>query len=189
MEFKEGFNPGQNNTYTEVNFGPNSQYLPNVTELTIINGGKQEDTGKGMSKKDEGVKTPFDRFKEPENIDITPIRTGILNYVSRLQPQVVDEWKQSYMKLWEGILDLDIVACRVYKISKQQKTDFNKYLVCNIIQYLRRKKFFPVEFNDSAVTRMLEGEDQHSIRTHAVNKDPDEATCKALDKYIEVFKL
>jgi hypothetical protein len=180
MEFKEGFNPGQNNSYTEINFGPNSQYLPNVTELTIINGGKQEDKGRGMPKS-EG---------ESEEIrDITPIRTVILTYVSRLQPQVVDEWKQSYMKLWEGILDLDIVAKSVYKFSKQQNTDFNKYLVCNIIHYLRRKKIFPAEFNDSAITRALEGDDQHSIRTHAVNKDPDEKTCKALDNYIEDFKL
>ena len=180
MEFKEGFNPGQNNTYNEINFGPNSQYLPNVTELTIINNGTQEDKGKSM---------PKSVGESEENRDIAPIRTLILNYVSRLQPQVVDEWKQSYMKLWEGILDLGVVAKSVYNFSKQQKTDFNKYLVCNIIHYLRRKKFFPAELNDSAVTRALEGDDQHSIRTHAVNKDPDEAICKALDNYIEEFKL
>jgi len=188
MEFKEGFDPGQNNHYTEVNFGPNSQYLPNVTELTIINGGTPEDKGKKATEK-ETQKSPFDRMKEPEeNIDITPIRTVILNYVSRLQPQVVDEWKQSYMKLWEGILDLDIVSKKVFQHRKQQKTDFDKYTVCNIIHYLRRKKFY-VELNDSEVTRLLEGDDQHSIRTHAVNKDPDEDTCRALDNYIEVFKL
>ena len=189
MKFEKGFNPGQNNTYTEVNLGDHSQYLPNVTELTINNGVTKEDTRKDTPRGDASPKSPFDRMKEPEeNIDITPIRTVILNYVSRLQPVVVDEWKQSYMKLWEGILELDIVAKKVFQHRKQQKTDFDKYTVCNIIHYLRRKKIL-ADINDSELTRKLEGNDQHSIRTHAVNKDPDEATCKALDNYLETFKL
>lgn len=190
MEFKEGFDSGQNNTYTEVNMGDHSIYVPGVTNLTINNGAPSEDMGMTMFKSDEVSKSPFDLIKEPEeDRDITPIRKEILNYVSRLHPQVIDEWKQSYMKLWEGILDLDIVAKRVYKFCKKQKTVFNKYLVCNIIHYLRRKKIFPADFNDSAITRALEGDDQHSIRSHAVNSDPDPDTCKALDNYIEEFKL
>ena len=41
MEFKEGSNPGQNNTYNESTFGDSSQNFPGgVQNLTIINGGK-----------------------------------------------------------------------------------------------------------------------------------------------------
>ena len=36
--------------------------------------------------------SPFDRMREPEeNIDCTPIRTEILNYVSRVRPLLTDE--------------------------------------------------------------------------------------------------
>ena len=41
MEFKEGSNTGQNNTYNESTFGDSSQNFPGgVQNLTIINGGK-----------------------------------------------------------------------------------------------------------------------------------------------------
>ena len=33
MEFKEGFNSGQKNTYNETNFGPNSQYIDKVGSI------------------------------------------------------------------------------------------------------------------------------------------------------------
>jgi len=41
MEFKEGFNPGQSNEYSETNLGDGSQNFPGeVQHLTIINGVK-----------------------------------------------------------------------------------------------------------------------------------------------------
>ena len=84
MEFKEGFNPGQNNTYNEINFGPNSQYLPNVTELTIINNGTQEDKVKSAPKKEE------------DNKDLNAAKTAILSYVSRIATKLKPEWMQSW---------------------------------------------------------------------------------------------
>lgn len=180
MTFEKGFDPGQHNSYTEVNMGDHSQYLPNVTELTIING--ETSCRKGSPE------PQVERTGEGA-MDVTRIRPVILKYVSRLQSEVRAEWKQSYMTLWEGILNLDAVAVKVYRHGKQPQTDFNKYLVCNIIHYLNRKGIFRDNFKDAEITRALEGDEAHSIRTHAVNKDPEEAVCRALDNYVETFKL
>lgn len=180
MKFEKGFDPGQHNSYTEVNMGEHSQYLPNVTELTIING--ESSCRKGRTE------PQIERTVERET-DVTRIRPVIMQYVSRLQPDVRPEWKQGYMTLWEGILDLDAVAAKVYHHGKQPQTDFNKYLVCNIIHYLNRKGIFRDNFRDAEITRALEGDESHSIRTHAVNKDPDEAICHRIDKYMENIKL
>ena len=180
MKFEKGFDPGQHNSYTEVNMGEHSQYLPNVTELTIING--ESSCRKGRTE-------PQSERTDGRNTDVARIRPVIMKYVSRLQPDVRPEWKQGYMTLWEGILDLDVVAEKVYHPGKQPQTDFNKYLVCNIIHYLNRKNVFRDNFKDAEITRALEGDEAHSIRTHAVNKDPDEVICHRIDKYMENIKL
>ena len=64
-------------------------------------------------------------MREPEeNIDITPIRTEILNYVSRVRPLLTDEAKSMFMKMWEDILALPAVESKVYKPGKQWGTNF-----------------------------------------------------------------
>lgn len=179
MNFEKGFDPGTNNTYYEINLGPNSQYLPNVTELTIINNGKSEDRSGNMSSKN----------KTEDIIDVTLVREEILNYVSRTRQCLRDELKQGYMKMWEGILELDIIARQIYKHGKQQGTNFNRNLVCKIIHYLGSKNFYCDEYNASFMARVLEGDDQHSIRTTALCFDPDAEICSALDNFLEDFKL
>lgn len=204
MEFKEGFNPGQNNTYTEVNFGPNSQYLPNVTELTIINGetpDKKNDV-KGQNQrsttlgkvKDEGQndfpKSPFNQMDEPDpNKDLTIVKMAILNYVSRIAPKLKPEWMQGWEKFWKGLLDIDVIENEICKISKQKGTTFNRMLVCKIIRYLDEKKFYKDPYHPSEMARALEGDDQHTIRTHGLNLLPDEITCKRISNYIEIYNL
>ncbi len=39
------------------------------------------------------------------------------------------------------------------------------------------------------MTRALEGDSDHSIRTHGLNLFPDDDVCKRIDSYIEDFKL
>ena len=177
MEFKEGFNPGQNNTYNEINFGPNSQYLPNVTELTIINNGTQEDKVKSAPKKEE------------DNKDLNAAKTAILSYVSRIATKLKPEWMQSWEKFWKGLLDIDVIEKELCDSTKQQGTTFNRIFICKIIHYLDEKGFYSEPYNASAMTRTLEGDDQHSIRTHGLNWYPDEAVGKRIDRYIEEFKL
>ncbi len=120
------------------------------------------------------------------------LREQILVYVNYLNGQVVDAWKSRYVKLWEGILDLDIVAKAVYNPGKQQGTNFNRNLVANIIHYLgnqnqENRRVFK-DYNAARYTEKLELNKDHSVRA-ALGQDPTEEICKALDKYIENFLL
>lgn len=187
MEFKEGFDPGQNNSYTEVNFGPNSQYLPNVTELTIINGAATVDKATGM-KPQAREKNPFRGEPDP-NKDLTIVKTAILNYINRIAPKLKPEWMQGWERFWMGLLELDVIEDKICDITKQQGTTFNRIFVCKIIHYLNGKEFYKIPYNASAMTVALEGNKDHSIRTHGLNLYPDEAVCKRIDSYIETFRL
>lgn len=190
MEFKEGFNPGQNNTFTEVNMGDHSIYVPNVANLTINNGVVQEDNGTGTHKSSEAQKSPFDGKGEPDlNKDLTVTKTAILNYVSRIAPKLKPEWMQGWERFWEGLLDIDVIENEICKISKQQGTTFNRMLICNIIYYLGEKHFFAEKYHPSDMARALEGNDQHSIRSHGLNMSPDGIIRKRIDNYIEIFNL
>ena len=193
MVFKEGFNPGQNNTYIEVNMGDHSQYLPNVTELTIINNGSSEDKGNNASAAKPAslnLKSGFVRVGEPDpNKELTVVKTVVLNYISRIAPKLKPDWMQGWERFWTGLLDIDMIENEICDISKQQGTTFNRMLVCKIIHYLDGKGFYKEPYNASAMTRTLEGDDQHSIRTHGLNLYPDEKVCKRIDRYIEDFRL
>lgn len=193
MEFKEGFNPGQNNTYTEVNFGPNSQYLPNVTELTIINNGTSEDKGKvapSLKPETSNLKLGIAGLAEPDpNKDLTVAKTAILNYVSRIAPKLKPEWMQGWERFWTGLLDIDLIEKDICDINKQQGTTFNRMLICKIIHHLDRRGFYSDPYNASAMTVALEDDKDHSIRTHGLNLYPDDALCTRIDNYIETFRL
>jgi hypothetical protein len=120
------------------------------------------------------------------------LREQILVYVNYLNGLVVDAWKSRYMKLWEGILDLNMVAKAVYKPGKQQGTNFNRNLVANIIHYLgnqnqENKRVFK-DYNAAQYAEKLELNKDHSVRA-ALGQDPTEEVCKELDKYIENFLL
>lgn len=190
MEFKEGFNPGQNNHYTEVNFGSNSQYLPNVTELTIINGGTSEDKEDATPQKGVGLKGLGNRLGEPDPIkDLTVVKRDILSYVTRIASKLKPEKMQGWQRFWTGLLDIDVIEHEICDTTKQQGTTFNRIFVCKIIHYLNNKGFYKEPYNASAMTRALEGDDQHSIRTHGLNWLPEDNVCKRIDGFIEVFNL
>jgi len=190
MEFKEGFNPGQNNTYTEVNMGDHSQYLPNVTELTIINNGTSEDKGETTPQKDVTSKSPYERMREPDpNKDLTAVKTAILSYTSRLTMYLKPEWMDCWERFWKGLLDLEVIENEIYKIGKQKETSFNRVFVCKIVSYLNQVGFFKEKYKATDFARFLEGDEWHSIRTTALCYKPDEAITNRIDKYIENFNL
>ena len=124
-------------------------------------------------------------MREPEeNIDITPIRTEILNYVSRVRPLLTDEAKSTFMKMWEDILALPAVESKVYKPGKQWGTNFHRDLVANILYYLRTRKIYKVvykdNYNGAAMCEALEGDRDHSVK-HALRDDPPLDVREAID--------
>ena len=190
MEFKPGFDAGTNNTYNETNFGPYSQNLPNVTELTIINNGTSEDKAQTVPTGEAAKKSLYDRMGEPDpNKDLTVAKTAILNYMSCIANQLKPEKMQSWERFWTGLLDLAIIEKEICDLTKQQGTTFNRKFICSIVHHLSRRDFFAKTYNASAMARDLEGDDQHSIRTHGLNLFPNDEVCKAIDNYIEDFEL
>ena len=191
-------NPGSGNTFIKIgtayNVNPNAKEVKNTF---IIGNGKDAAAAikEAMSltpdvkTETRNLKPGLDRFKEPEeNIDITPIRTEILNYVSCVRPLLTDEAKSTFMKMWEDILDLPAVTNKVYKPGKQWGTNFHRDLVANILYYLRNRKIYAVvykdNYNGAAMTEALEGDKDHSVK-HALRNDPPKDVREAIDKLIK----
>lgn len=184
-------NPGSGNTFIKIgtayNVNPNAKEVKN----TFIIGDKKaadqaiaEAMGQAPHSASD-AESPFARMREPEeNIDITPIRTEILNYVSRVRPLLTDEAKSTFMKMWEDILALPAVESKVYKPGKQWGTNFHRDLVANILYYLRTRKIYKVvykdNYNGAAMCEALEGDRDHSVK-HALRDDPPADVCKAID--------
>ena len=182
-------NPGQGNTFIKIGTAYNVN--PNATKVenTFIIGSQEEGKkamGEAMRDKSEN---PFERHREPEeNIDITPIRTEILNYVSRVRPLLTDDAKSSFMKIWEDILALPEVEALVYNPGKQRGTNFNRDLVANILYHLRERKIYKVvykdNYNGAAMTEALEDDRDHSVK-HALRNEPPKEVREAIDKLLK----
>ena len=123
-----------------------------------------------------------------EIIDCTPIRTEILNYVSRVRPLLTDEAKSTFMKMWEDILALPEVESKVYKHGKQWGTNFHRNLVANILFHLRARKIYKVvykdNYNGAAMAEALEGDRDHSVK-HALREEPPVDVREAVDKLLK----
>lgn len=188
-------NPGTGNTFIKIgtayNVNPNAKEVKN----TFIIGDKKaaesaiaEAMGR-TSHSAPDAESPFDRMREPEeNIDITPIRTEILNYVSRVRPLLTDEAKSMFMKMWEDILALPAVESKIYKPGKQWGTNFHRDLVANILYYLRNRKIYKVvykdNYNGAAMCEALEGDRDHSVK-HALRDDPPMDVREAIDNLLK----
>lgn len=127
--------------------------------------------------------------REPEeNIDCSVIRTEILNYVSCIRPLVAPDKKDKYMKMWEGILELDAVKSFIYKTGKQKETNFNRKLIANIIHHLDSRRMYANPYKASDFAMALEGNSEKSVRGE-LGKFPSDHICAEIDKYLESQNL
>jgi len=181
MDVKIEGNPGTGNTFQEIHIGTVQNYNPNATTVVNYNGVRAPDEASAKKKAEpKTVKAMLER----DQIDTTPIRTEILNYVSCLRPHVQKEKQAHYMQLWDKILSLEVVESEVYDPGKQQGTNFNRNLVANIIHFLDYFDFYAEVYNAAAFTFALEADKDHSVRA-ALTKDPSEAVKKAVDNLIK----
>ena len=173
------------NIQTAYNVNPNATVVNNTFNIGSSKEGEKA-IAEAMGPKPQSL---LDRMREPEeNIDITPIRTEILNYVSRVRPLLTDEAKSTFMKMWEDILALPEVESKVYKPGKQWGTNFHRDLVANILYHLRTRKIYKVvyrdNYNGAAMTEALEGDKDHSVK-HALRDDPPKDVREAIDKLLK----
>ena len=165
-------NPGQGNTFVKI--GHVENYNPNATTVTttITNnnyygkheGEEGESTPSSAKPGDKklGNMTLRDMLKE-DYIDTGNIQKEIMNYVSCIRPYVKDDMDKLYMHLWAVILDHEVFKVDLYDPGKQD-CKFNRNLVGNIMHYLEGKGFYKKPYNQSEMTRAVEGDADSGVR-------------------------
>lgn len=124
--------------------------------------------------------------KKTMNIaDKEVIREEVLTWVSRVRPLLIDSWKTDFLKYWEDILNMPEVKERIFNPGKQKHTNFNQYLVGNILYYMFDECGAWSEdddYNASAVCMKLIGTTEHQLRKELA-KNPPEDISKRLYSY------
>jgi hypothetical protein len=186
MNIDKDANLGTGNIIQEFNIFNVRQINPVAT--TIINHYGAD----GELVKSETNAAQSEPKRPADTLEIHDLREQILRYVGRLSSQVADVWKSRYEKLWQGILDLDVVAARVYDRGKQQKTNFNRNLVANIIYWLGNNvnSAYRVytDYNAALFTEKLEADKDHPVRAE-LRKDPPSEIVTRLSSFMETFLL
>ena len=132
------------------------------------------------------------RKRQKPEVDIEVVRQEILTWVSRVRPHLADAWKADFMKIWGNILNMQEVKEKVYNPGKQKKTNFNQYLVGNILYYLFDECGAwseDEEYNASAVCMTLVGTTEHQLRKELAKNPPEEIKNCLLKYFKKKFKL
>lgn len=118
-------------------------------------------------------------------VDTEVVREEILTWVSKVRPLLDDSWKADYPHIWEDILNMQEVKEKVYDWGKQKNTNFNQYLVGNILYYIFEDCGAwneDEDYNASAVCMKLIGTTEHQLRKELAKYPPEEIK-KRLHKY------
>lgn len=187
-------NPGQGNTFIKINHL--EHYNPNATTATtnITNNyyyGKESSEGEGESTSSKpgdkklGNMTFREMLKEGY-VDTGNIQVLIMNYVSCIRPYVKDEKDKLFMHLWAVILDHEAFKIDLYDPGKQD-CKFNRNLVGNIMHYLDGKGFYKEPYNQSEMTRAVEGDADNPVRK-GFREYPDKKYSNVVDSIIREYK-
>ena len=204
MDIKIEGNPGTGNKFLEIKQEVHIGVVHQYNQATTMNNYygsawdplEEKELEKGI--KDDVTDDPelsdpnaerIEQLEEPEEeIDRASIRAEILQYVSRVRPLVHPDKRDRYMKMWEGILELDAVRPFVYKTGKQKQTNFNRKLVANILHHLDTRRIYKDPYKASFLAVVLEGEYESSVRGE-LGKYPSERICAEINDYLETLGL
>ena len=178
-------NPGTGNTFINIKTAYNVN--PNATKVenTFIIGSREEGDAamaEAAGGKKIGAMTLREMLKKGL-IDKGGIQKQILIYVSGIRTKLKGSMDKKYEHLWGKIVEHDAFAIELYDPGKQQ-CSFNRNLVANIIHYLDGKDFYEEPYSAAAMTRALEGDDQHPVR-RALGQDPETKYTKVVDEILE----
>ena len=194
-------NPGTGNSFIEntYNIKKVETLAPNAT--TIVNKhyhitgpicAAEETSLEAVGERTEASVTVPCRKKAKELIDIEVVREEILTFVSKARPLLDDAWKADYPKIWEDILNMQEVKDKIYDPGKQKHTNFNQYLVGNILYFMFEDCGAcsdDKEYNASEVCMKLIGTTEHQLRKE-LSKNPPEEIKTCLHTYFrKKFKL
>lgn len=119
-------------------------------------------------------------------IDTALIQGLIMKYVNRIRPLVKDSMDKLYLHLWTGILEHEVFKVDLYDPGKQD-CKFNRNLVANIMHYLDDKDFYKVPYNQSEMTRVVEGDADNPVRK-GFREYPEKKYCDAVDAIIMAYQ-
>lgn len=125
------------------------------------------------------------RKKAKQLVDTEVVREEILTWVSKVRPLLDDAWKAKFPKIWEDILEMQEVKDKVYDWGHQKKTNFNQYLLGNILYFIFEDCGAwseDKEYNASEVCRYLIGTTEHQLRKE-LGQYPPEDVKKRLHNY------
>lgn len=187
--------PGTGNTFKETTYNiQNVETLaPNAT--TVVNkhyhfdgvpGSKfqglsdEEDIEAAAEQAEQGNLKPANLKPETKKkpvVDTEVIKEEILLWVSKVRPLLDDAWKADYPKIWEDILNMQEVKEKIYAPGKQKNTNFNQYLVGNILYFMFEDCGAcsdDKEYNASEVCMKLIGTTEHQLRKELAKFPPEE---------------
>lgn len=116
-----------------------------------------------------------------------PTRDAIIDYVNRLMPVVAIDYREEYSKIWQDILEEEVVSSVVYDRGRQKGTVFNRNLVAQISRMMLLDGIIVKETNDVRMAELLEPEKgkDHPVRNQLGMIPDDRRIKKAVE---EVFK-
>lgn len=201
-------NPGQGNSYTDIHDNHIETLAPNAQ--TVINKHYHFEgvpSSKLQGSSDEALEAlagdtenaPLATDSKPSslnsilsNIDIEPIRQEILVFVSKVRPLLDDAWKADFQTIWNDILNMQEVKEKIYNPGKQKNTNFNQYLVGNILYFMFEDCGAcsdDKEYNASEVCMRLIGTTEHQLRKELAKNPPEEIKNRLHKYFTTKFQL
>lgn len=181
-------NPGQGITFIRI--GHVENYNPNATTVTttITNNYYTRKEGDGSWSRPADRKLgnmTLREMLEAGYVDTANIQPLIMNYVSSIRPFVKDSMDKLFMHLWADILEHDAFRTDFYDPGKQD-CKFNRNLVGSIMHYLDGKGFYSEPYNQSRMTRAVEGDADNPVRK-GFGGYPDQRLCDVVDDIINSY--
>lgn len=140
----------------------------------IVNNGQMNVGGGTIHVHVQGKQQVVEEQAENATCNPQPDKKSIIDYVMKLHPVYVSkEWQDKYEWLWKQILELPVVAEKIYDKGRQQNTTFNRNLVGNILHLLADKKVLTTN-NATKLAIGLEKDENASVRAKLGEMPPKE---------------
>lgn len=197
-------NPGTGNSYTDIHDNHIETLAPNAT--TVVNkhyhisgpisaaeeAVLEEAVQRAEADGQEPAATAPSRKKAKELVDIEVVREEILTFVSKVRPLLDDAWKADFQNIWDDILNMQEVKEKIYTPGKQKHTNFNQYLVGNILYFMFEDCGAcsdDKDYNASEVCMKLIGTTEHQLRKELAKNPPEEIKNRLHDYFTKKFEI
>ena len=127
-----------------------------------------------------------DAPQQEQRVAQSRARDMIMEYVGRLMPVVVTDFRDRFLKIWTEILEQDAVSQVVYERGRQQGTLFNRNLVAQI-SHMMIGGLIIKDTSDVRMAELLEPEKgkNHPVRGALGLSPEDKRVKKAVNEVLE----